>query len=54
VARVICMSSDCKLKLPLVSVAQKDEHVPAGCFLEHEHYPIEERVVTDILKRLEV
>jgi pyruvate/2-oxoglutarate/acetoin dehydrogenase E1 component len=54
VARVVCMSSDCKLKLPLVNVAQKDEHVPAGCFLEHDHYPIEERVVTDILKKLEV
>jgi len=54
VARVICMSPDCNLDLPLVNIAQKDEHTPGGCFLEHEHYPIEERVVADLLKRVGV
>ncbi len=52
VARVICMSPDCKLDFPLMNIAQKDEHTPGGCFLEHEHYPIEECVVSDVLKRL--
>lgn len=52
VARVICMSSDCSLDLPLLSIAQQDEHTPASCFLEYEHYPIEERVVSVLLKRL--
>jgi pyruvate dehydrogenase E1 component beta subunit len=52
VARVICMSPDCILDLPLMSIAQGDEHTPGGCFLEHEHYPIEERVVADILKKI--
>lgn len=52
VARIICMSPDCDLALPLVNIAQKDEHTPGGCFLEHEHYPIEERVVADILKKV--
>lgn len=54
VARVVCMSPDCNLDLPLVSIAQKDEHTPGGCFLEHEHYPIEERVVADLLKKVGV
>lgn len=52
VARIICMSPDCNLDLPLMNIAQKDEHTPGGCFLEHEHYPIEECVVADLLKRL--
>jgi len=52
VARVICMSPDCNLDLPLMNIAQKDEHTPGGCFLEHEHYPIEERVVSDLLKKV--
>jgi len=52
VSRIICMSPHCKLNLPLLNVAQRDEHTPGGCFLEHEHYPIEERVVSVLLKKL--
>jgi pyruvate dehydrogenase E1 component beta subunit len=50
VSRLICMTPACRLISPLVSVGQKWEHSPGGCFREHEHYPIQQQVVTEILR----
>jgi pyruvate dehydrogenase E1 component beta subunit len=50
VARVICMDPACRLSRPLVSIGQKWEHTPGGCFREYEHYPIQQEVVSDLLK----
>jgi hypothetical protein len=37
------------LEKPLVSVGQKWEHTPAGCFLEYHHYPVPSKVVSELL-----
>jgi pyruvate dehydrogenase E1 component beta subunit len=50
VSRVICMDPACRLSSPLVSVGQKWEHTPAGCFLEHAHYPNQQQVVPELLR----
>ena len=50
VARIICMDASCQLRSPLVSVGQKWEHTPGGCFREHAHYPIQSEVVDELLK----
>lgn len=50
VARVICMDASCQLKGPLVTVGQKEEHTPAGCFREYAHYPIQTEVVNELLE----
>lgn len=50
VARVICMNAPCQLRSPLVSIGQKWEHVPGGCFREYAHYPIQSEVVDELLK----
>jgi acetoin:2,6-dichlorophenolindophenol oxidoreductase subunit beta len=49
VARVLCMDGSVHLEKPLVSVGQKWEHTPAGCFLEYHHYPIHSQVISDLL-----
>jgi pyruvate/2-oxoglutarate/acetoin dehydrogenase E1 component len=50
VSRVICMTPACRLISPLVSVGQKWEHSPGGCFREYEHYPIQQQVASDLLR----
>ena len=34
----------------LISIGQKWEHTPGGCFREHEHYPIKGEVVEELLR----
>lgn len=48
VSRVICMNPACRLRSPLVSVGQKWEHTPGGCFREYEHYPIQKQVLIEL------
>lgn len=50
VARIICIDAGCRLRTPLMSVGQKWEHTPLGCFREHAHYPIQNGVVDELLK----
>ena len=50
VARVISMDASCQLRSPLVSVGQREEHTPAGCFREYAHYPIQSKVVDELLR----
>jgi pyruvate dehydrogenase E1 component beta subunit len=50
VARLICSDAACQLKSPLVSVGQKWEHTPAGCFREYLHYPTPSQVVQELVR----
>jgi pyruvate dehydrogenase E1 component beta subunit len=52
VARILCMDGSVRLEKPLVSVGQKWQHTPAGCFLEYHHYPVRHEVIADLLKIL--
>ena len=51
VARVITMNTPGSLRAPLLSVGQKWEHTPGGCFLEHTHYPLLGDVVEAVLRQ---
>jgi len=50
IARIISMDISCRLESPLLSVGQKWEHTPAGCFREYIHYPIQGEVVEELLR----
>jgi len=52
VARVLSMSNAVVLSCPLISLGQKWEHTPGGCFREHEHYPNLDQVVDRLLEEL--
>ena len=52
VARVICANIPTRLTAPLVSVGQRWEHTPGGCFREHAHYPLQDDAVNAVLRTM--
>ena len=37
-----------QLASPLLSVARRDEHTPASCFLEDGYYPRQDEIISQI------
>lgn len=52
IARVVCADSHCNLLAPLERIARRDEHTPASCFLESQHYAVVDEVVQNVLQIL--
>ncbi len=52
VARIVCESGAGPLRSRMISSGQERQHTPASCFREYEHYPLLDKVVTQLVESM--